>query len=432
MLLAELPPVTDEYIVIADKQVVKDIMKELLEAYPVFTKFYDKIGMFFEGPTLWDTCNNLYDFCKENLRYSEESEHWQTSALPTGILTRGYCDCKGYASFIGGCLGAIERATGETIPWQFCFASYKEKQRTPYHVFIVVDSSEGPIWIDPTPGANDMEPKHAYCHKPAETIGAVRQVVNAAGEIEFEHMGVISGGDAMNVGPSALPLPTGYPAGLPSPYLVGGKIQLTPVPPNFDPTPQQVAWIMWALQVWILQYGTQKYNIFEWRSHTDGTGDGIASFVVRFCNFYNPQQMDLLKRKQITMAFDHYKTATQVQDLASQIFVLQNIMDFDFGNPPEPFMPSELEKIMDGIAVSVLQIASNLLPVIGPAYANAWLKDFMSNEGAVFDAQTIQEAQNIQTAQQVQDTGGGATDYTTYILIGAAALLLLWWVSDSD
>ncbi len=430
MLLAELPPITDEYIVIADKQVVKDIMKELLEAYPVFAKFYDRIGMFFEGETLWDTCNNLYNFCIQNLRYSEESEDWQTSALPTGILTRGYCDCKGYASFIGGCLGAIERATGEPIPWQFCFASYKEKQKTPYHVFIVVHSSDGPIWIDPTPGANDMEPKHAYCQKPAETIGAIRQVVNASGEIEFETIGAASD-SSLNVPPSAIPLPTGYPAGIPSPYVVGGKIQFTPVPPNFDPTPEQVAWIMWALQVWVLQYGTQKYNVFNWRYHTDGTGSGIASFVAQFCGQYNPQTLKMLQNRRTTLLFDHYKTQAQVDQLNTQIFALQNIMGFDFGNPPDPFTPSEIDKIMDGIAIAVLKAASNLLPVIGPAYANAWLKEFTSNEGAVFDAQSIQEAQNIQTAQQAQ-VDAGTTDYTTYIIIGAAALLLLWWVSDSD
>jgi hypothetical protein len=184
-LLAELPPCTDEWVIISDDQRVKDIMKELLNAYPQFAKFYDKIGEFFEGNTIRETCDNLFDFCKKELRYSEETEDWQTSALPTGILTRGFCDCKGYASFIGGCLGAIARATGDPIDWEFCFASYRENQRQPYHVFIIVHTDQGPLWVDPTPGADGMEPKHAYVARPAEPGGYIRglSAVNEAGQL---------------------------------------------------------------------------------------------------------------------------------------------------------------------------------------------------------------------------------------------------------
>ncbi len=258
--------------------------------------------------------------------------------------------------------------------------------------------------------------------------------VDSAGQL-VEDPRAIGASSSLNVPPTAIPLPNGYPSGLPSPYVTGGKIQFTPVPPNFDPSPEQVAWMMWALQVWVLQYGTQKYNVFTWRYHTDGTGSGIANFVSQFCNQYSPQQMKMLQNQQMNMLFDHYKTQTQVQDLNTRIFVLRNIMDFDFGDPPPPFMPSEFEKIMDGIAISVLQIASNLLPVIGPAYANFWLKEFTSNEGAVFTAQTTQQAQNIQQAAQTQAATQAADDKKNRLkqaLIGAGIALALWMVYDND
>lgn len=183
MLLAQLPADRNEWVVIAADQRVKDIISELLDAYPEFAKYYDRIGTLFEGSNIRETCDNLYDFCKRELEYREEPEEWQTSALPAGLLTRGYCDCKGYASFIGGCLGAISRVTGEDIDWSFCFASYKIDQPTPYHVFIVVNTDDGPIWIDPTPGANDKEPIYALMAQPGEPRPTAQ--VNGAGQLEY-------------------------------------------------------------------------------------------------------------------------------------------------------------------------------------------------------------------------------------------------------
>jgi len=166
-LLKALPPFQDKYIVIAEEQEVKrDIIPEMVDGYKAFERFYDKIGKFFESGTLEETCEKLYAFCKENIAYREETVDWQTSALPTAILEWGEGDCKAYASFIGGCLGAISRATDTFIDWQFCFASYKRWKRTPYHVFVVVNTPEGLLWVDPTPGAADMEPRHTIYARP--------------------------------------------------------------------------------------------------------------------------------------------------------------------------------------------------------------------------------------------------------------------------
>lgn len=251
----------------------------------------------------------------------------------------------------------------------------------------------------------------------------------------IEEPGAIGASSSLNVPPTAIPLPNGYPSGIPSPYVTNGKIQFTPVPPNFDPTTEQVAWMMWALQVWVLQYGAQKYNVFQWRYHTDGTGSGIGNFVAQFCRQYSPETMKMLRFQEQTMLFDHYATLDQRQNLSLQIARLQTIMDFDFGDPPEPFMPSEFEKIMDGIAVAVLQIASNLLPVIGPIYASMWLKEFTSNEGAVFTAQTTQDAQNIAQAAQAQAATQAAAvkkNRLKQALIGAGIALALWVAYDND
>src|SRR5574337_974124 len=94
ILLRKLPPYRDEWITVKDDQDVHDIINEILDAHKEFAPYYDKIALYFDADTIGGVCNNLYKFCKENISYHEETADDQTTALPAGILTRGYGDCK--------------------------------------------------------------------------------------------------------------------------------------------------------------------------------------------------------------------------------------------------------------------------------------------------------------------------------------------------
>lgn len=156
-LLGTLPPYRDGWITIHPDQQVKDIIREVLNAHDEFAPYYDKIALYFDDTTIDRVCNKLYEFCKSEIAYDEESADDQTSALPTGILTRGKGDCKHYAGFIGGVLDALNRQ-GAGIKWKYRFASYDVMNKTPGHVFIVVDDEGTEKWIDPTPGAANIMP----------------------------------------------------------------------------------------------------------------------------------------------------------------------------------------------------------------------------------------------------------------------------------
>lgn len=157
ILLSKLPQYRDEWLLINPDQTVKDIVHEVLEAHDEFAPYYDKIALCFDGKNTKEICDNLYAFLKQNIKYKEETEDWQTSALPTGILTRGYGDCKHYSGFSGGVLDALNRK-GYGINWKYRFASYKPFDSSPHHVFIVVNDNGKEIWIDPTPNANNLKP----------------------------------------------------------------------------------------------------------------------------------------------------------------------------------------------------------------------------------------------------------------------------------
>lgn len=160
-LLQCLPPYQDKWITVHPKQNVRHIINEILEAHSEFAPYYDDIALYFLEDDTEDICKKLYSFLKKNIHYREEKEEEQTTALPTGILTRRMGDCKHYASFAGGVLDAINRMTGRNIDWNYRFASYDAFNSTPHHVFTVVkddDRNGEEIWIDPTPGASDMVP----------------------------------------------------------------------------------------------------------------------------------------------------------------------------------------------------------------------------------------------------------------------------------
>lgn len=157
-LLEKLPPFRDEWVTVADDQKVKDIIKQILVAHDRYAGYYDKIALYFDGESIEKICNNLFEFCRKEIAYKEEPEDDQTTALPSGILSRAQGDCKHYAGFIGGCLDGIKRLTGRKINWCYRFASYNLFTQSPHHVFVVVKDKAGEIWIDPVPGANEIEP----------------------------------------------------------------------------------------------------------------------------------------------------------------------------------------------------------------------------------------------------------------------------------
>jgi hypothetical protein len=96
-LLRCLPEYRDVWVLVNPDQRVKDIIREVLDAHREFAGYYDMIAEHFEFEGTQEVCGEIYSFLKENIDYREEGDDDQTTALPAGILTRGHCDCKGYA-----------------------------------------------------------------------------------------------------------------------------------------------------------------------------------------------------------------------------------------------------------------------------------------------------------------------------------------------
>lgn len=156
-ILAKLPPFRNERVLIKEDQRVHDIIGQILNAHEKYADDYSKFAHLFDGKTVEDICNNIYFFLKDHVQYVEEPEEEQTTALPGAIVSLAKGDCKHYSLFSAGVLDALKRS-GKKIKWNYRFASYKPLEKTPHHVFVVVNDNGKELWIDPTPGAEKITP----------------------------------------------------------------------------------------------------------------------------------------------------------------------------------------------------------------------------------------------------------------------------------
>lgn len=135
-------------VMLVDNQDTYDIIEAILNKHETCQADYDKFAFLFDGGTVPEICERLYNFCRINLRYVVEKTKKQYTSKPATILSRGYSDCKCYALFCGGVLDALKRQ-GKKISWAFRFASYNVIRKSPGHVFIVVKYRGEEIYIDP-------------------------------------------------------------------------------------------------------------------------------------------------------------------------------------------------------------------------------------------------------------------------------------------
>lgn len=153
MIISRLPDYRDEWVLIAEKQYVPDIINEVSAAHNYFGGYYDMFSDLFYTESTRELADSLYTFCKRYIIYREEKENFQTTAAPHGLLLRGVGDCKHTASFIAGVISSLNRLYDCCLEANFLFVGYR-KASEPYHVFVSLrDGDGGEIWIDPTPGS---------------------------------------------------------------------------------------------------------------------------------------------------------------------------------------------------------------------------------------------------------------------------------------
>lgn len=152
-----------EEIIIAGDQSAEQIMEEVFNSHGVFKNDYNRLIDWVRPGRPMDIAREVFNLCKQSIRYSIEGADLQTTRSPARVLSMGVGDCKHYAGFAAGLLDAMRRAYGYDYKLFYRFASYDWMDTTPAHVFVVMKDNGVEYWIDPVlKNFNQRTPLPAY------------------------------------------------------------------------------------------------------------------------------------------------------------------------------------------------------------------------------------------------------------------------------
>jgi len=166
VLIGKVSPFIGKREIIVGNQDTTDIIDALIKNHYKYSNEYDKIFRYFDGGNVEETAFNVWQFLKEDFKYTIEPEKMQILRSPAAILSSNIIgiDCKGYATFANGVMDAYRRNTKKDFQIFYRFASYDPFDNTPQHVFAVVEENGIEYWIDPVLEQFD-EKKQPYFYK---------------------------------------------------------------------------------------------------------------------------------------------------------------------------------------------------------------------------------------------------------------------------
>jgi hypothetical protein len=166
LLIGKVSPFMGKKEILVANQDTVDIIDALISNHYKYSKEYDKIFSYFDGGNVEETAFNVWQFLKDQFKYTIEPEKMQILRSPAAIFASNMVgiDCKGYATFANGIMDAYRRKTGKNFDVYYRFASYDPYDKIPQHVFAVVKEKGVEYWIDPVLDQFD-EKKQPYYYK---------------------------------------------------------------------------------------------------------------------------------------------------------------------------------------------------------------------------------------------------------------------------
>jgi hypothetical protein len=134
----------------------KALRDAIFKATPKAVEQMKTMSQKFKGTTDIDTCKNIWNFLKTNIRYVADGNH-QKVKLPSALLREKVGDCKSYSLFTAAILQNLN------IPWHYVLSSYTNDP-TPQHIYVVCDSGiiVDAVWIAFN---QEKKPNFRYKHK---------------------------------------------------------------------------------------------------------------------------------------------------------------------------------------------------------------------------------------------------------------------------
>ena len=103
--------------------------------------YCQKLAQALTGADQVQTCYNIWNFWKQNVKYVEDPDGYQFIKSPAYLYQTGEGDCKSYSVAIGSCLKQLG------IPYAYRFIT--QEAANPYHhVYVVAYTNKGTVLID--------------------------------------------------------------------------------------------------------------------------------------------------------------------------------------------------------------------------------------------------------------------------------------------
>ena len=134
----------------------QDIVRTVLHMHEKYNSEVKDFAEYLRGSNTMETCNNIWQFLKRNIRYKKDPPGVQWVKSPARTWEDKFCDCKSYAVFIGSLLTCLK------IKCVFRFVSFDSSSRLPTHVYIAVPNGRKEIIIDDVIDSFNTEVPYTY------------------------------------------------------------------------------------------------------------------------------------------------------------------------------------------------------------------------------------------------------------------------------
>ena len=121
----------NQTIVVKKKGTNSDIIRTIHKYMPYATEQSKYRASMFRGKDDKETARNIWSFLKHNIRYIEDSVHFQDIKLPNRLVKERKGDCKSFSMFTASILENLN------IPYKFAYTSYTNS-KTPQHVYVLM------------------------------------------------------------------------------------------------------------------------------------------------------------------------------------------------------------------------------------------------------------------------------------------------------
>lgn len=151
------------------------IIQVILLADGQAAQYTETVAPLFVGDDLEETCENIFDFLKKNIRYKKDPSGHEQIKSPGRLWEIKEGDCKSFAVFIASILKNLG------VPYVYRFAHYPNGiswDKDVNHVFVVADPWGQKIKIDPVTNYFDYEEPYTYAEDWDPEIGGPVRSIN--------------------------------------------------------------------------------------------------------------------------------------------------------------------------------------------------------------------------------------------------------------